>query len=167
MKPSMSSGSAYDYDLEMLAGETLPLRRFEGKPILLINTASKCGFTPQYEGLQALWSHYQSRGLMVIGMPCNDFGNQEPGSAKDIEAFCSANYGVSFPMSAKLHVRGPQAHPLFDWLARQGGVLSRPRWNFYKYLIDRDGSLRTWFSSVTKPMSGRMRTAIDRVVLGD
>ncbi len=163
----MSSSTAYDYDLEMLAGETLPLRRFEGKPILLINTASKCGFTPQYEGLQALWSHYQSRGLMVIGMPCNDFGNQEPGSAKDIEAFCAANYGVSFPMAAKLHVRGPQAHPLFDWLARQGGMLSRPRWNFYKYLIDRDGSLRTWFSSVTKPMSGRMRTAIDRVVLGD
>ena len=163
----MSSRNAYDYSLDMLAGETLPLRRFEGKPILLVNTASKCGFTPQYEGLQALWSHYRSRGLMVIGLPCNDFGDQEPGSAADIEAFCSSNYGVSFPMAAKLHVRGPQAHPLFGWLAQQGGLLSRPRWNFYKYLIDRDGSLRTWFSSVTKPMSGRMRTAIDRVVLGD
>ena len=163
----MSRDTAYDYSLDMLAGEKLPLRRFEGKPILLVNTASKCGFTPQYEGLQALWSHYQSRGLMVIGLPCNDFGGQEPGSAEDIEAFCAANYGVSFPMSAKLHVRGPQAHPLFAWLAHQGGMLSRPRWNFYKYLIDRDGSLRTWFSSVTKPMSGRMRTAIDRVVLGD
>ena len=163
----MSRDTAYDYSLDMLAGEKLPLRRFEGKPILLVNTASKCGFTPQYEGLQALWSHYQSRGLMVIGLPCNDFGNQEPGSAADIKAFCAGNYGVSFPMAAKLHVRGPQAHPLFAWLAQQGGVLSRPRWNFYKYLIDRDGSLRTWFSSVTRPMSARMRTAIDRVVLGD
>lgn len=163
----MSSRTAYDYDLDMLAGEKLPLRRFEGKPILLVNTASKCGFTPQYQGLQALWSAYQARGLMVIGLPCNDFGSQEPGAAEDIKAFCASNYGVSFPMAAKLHARGPQAHPLFTWLAQQGGMLSRPRWNFYKYLIDRDGSLRTWFSSVTRPMSGRMRTAIDRVMLGD
>ncbi len=161
----MRDRTAYDYSLATLAGEPIELSRFAGKPILLVNTASKCGFTPQYEGLQALWSHYRARGLTVIGAPCNDFGNQEPATDADIKAFCTTNYGVSFPMAAKLHVRGPQAHPLFAWLAEQGGVLSRPRWNFYKYLIGRDGSLQTWFSSLTKPMSGRLRTAIDRVIL--
>ena len=163
----MNKTTAYDFDLATLAGEPLKLRQFEGRPILLVNTASKCGFTPQYEELQALWSFYQSRGLMVIGVPCNDFGNQEPGTADTIGAFCAANYGVSFQMAGKLHVRGPKADPLFTWLGQQGGLLSRPRWNFYKYLIGRDGMLNSWFSSVTKPMSGRMRTAIDRVVLGD
>ncbi len=163
----MSDRTAYDFDLATLSGEPLPLRRFEGKPILLVNTASKCGFTPQYEELQALWSLYGPRGLAVVGIPCNDFGRQEPGTAEAIGTFCSANYGVSFQMAAKLHVRGPQADPLFIWLGRQGGALSRPRWNFYKYVIGRDGMLQNWFSSVTKPMSGRMRAAIDRVVLGD
>lgn len=163
----MSNRTAYDFSLDTLAGEPLPLSQFEGKPILLVNTASKCGFTPQYEELQALWSHYKPRGLVVIGAPCNDFGRQEPGSADEIRSFCAANYGVSFPMTAKLHVRGGEIHPLFAWLAEQGGLLSRPRWNFYKYVISRDGRLRTWFTSVTKPMSGRMRTAVDRVVLGD
>jgi len=165
MEPSMSDRTAYDYTLDTLAGEPLPLSRFKGKPILVVNTASKCGFTPQYEGLQALWSLYQPRGLTIIGVPSNDFGNQEPGDAADIRNFCSANYGVSFPMAAKLRVRGKQADPLFAWLAEQGGILSRPRWNFYKYLIGRDGRLHTWFSSMTKPMGDRMRTAIDRVVL--
>ncbi len=163
----MSERTAYDYSLETLAGAPMRLRQFEGKPMLLVNTASKCGFTPQYEGLQALWSQYGPRGLMVIGLPCNDFGRQEPGDARQIQDFCAANYGVSFPMAAKLHVRGPAAHPLFEWLRNEGGALSRPRWNFYKYLIGGDGRLRTWFSSVTKPMSGRMHTAIDRVLLGD
>ncbi len=163
----MSQRTAYDHSLETLTGAPMPLRAFEGKPMLLVNTASKCGFTPQYEGLQALWSHYGPRGLTVIGMPCNDFGRQEPGDARQIQDFCAANYGVSFPMAAKLHVRGPDIDPLFAWLGQEGGALSRPRWNFYKYLIGRDGRLRTWFSSLTKPMSVRMHTAIDRVVLGD
>lgn len=162
----MNKTTAYDFELATLAGERLELRRFEGQPMLLVNTASKCGFTPQYEGLQALWSLYQPRGLVVIGVPCNDFGGQEPGAADAIEKFCSANYGVSFPMAGKLHVRGPEADPLFAWLAQQGGMLSRPRWNFFKYLIDRDGALNNWFSSLTTPMSGRLRTAIERVLLG-
>ena len=160
----MSDRTAYDFDLETLAGEALPLRRFEGKPILLVNTASKCGFTPQYAGLQEIWSLYGPRGLMVIGAPCNDFANQEPGDADSIGSFCSANYGVSFQMTKKLHVRGSRVHPLFAWLAEQGGALSRPRWNFYKYLIGRDGRLQTWFSSVAAPASGRVRSALDRAL---
>ena len=163
----MSQRTVYDFDLQTLEGAPMPLRQYAGRPMLLVNTASKCGFTPQYEGLQALWSQYQHRGLMVIAAPCNDFGRQEPGSAEEIGAFCARNYGVSFPVAAKLHVRGPQTHPLFAWLAEQGGMLSRPRWNFYKYLIGADGGLRTWFTSVTTPMSSRMQTAIERVVLAD
>ncbi len=157
----MSDRTAYDFSLESLGGEPLPLRQFEGKPILLVNTASRCGFTPQYEGLQSVWSLYGPQGLVVIGTPCNDFASQEPGSAETIGSFCTVNYGVSFAMTKKLHVRGSRTHPLFEWLGKEGGLLSRPRWNFYKYLIGRDGRLRTWFTSVATPMSGRVRTAID------
>ena len=160
----MSERTIYDFDLDALTGQPFPLRQFAGKPILLVNTASKCGFTPQYEGLQALWSLYGARGLVVIGAPSNDFGNQEPANAEDIGAFCSTNYGVSFPMTAKLHVRGSRIHPLFAWLGREGGILSRPRWNFYKYLIGTDGRLQTWFTSVAKPMSPRVRSAVERAL---
>ena len=162
----MPSQTAYDFTLTSLQGAPLDLRQFGGRPLLLVNTASKCGFTPQYEGLQSIWTRYRDRGLTVIGVPSNDFGRQEPGNEGEIGEFCSRNYGVSFPMTEKLHVRGPEAHPLFDWMSRQGGVLSRPRWNFFKYVIARDGSLATWFSSLATPDSGRVRAAIDRVVLG-
>ena len=161
----MAKPTIYDFTLKTLQGETLDLAQFAGTPLLLVNTASKCSFTPQYEGLQALWSRQRARGLTVIGMPSNDFGKQEPGNRNDIAAFCSKNYGVSFPMTEKMQVRGPEAHPLFGWLGREGGILSRPRWNFFKYVIARDGSLASWFSSITTPDSKRFRTAIDRVVL--
>ena len=160
----MIGQTAYDFTLTSLQGETLPLRRFAGRPLLIVNTASKCGFTPQYEGLQTLWSRHRADGLTVIGVPSNDFGRQEPGSETDIGEFCSRNYGVSFPMTSKLHVRGPQADPLFGWLGRQGGLLSKPRWNFFKYVIGRDGTLATWFSSVTTPGSGRIQRALDAVM---
>lgn len=160
----MNQRSAYEFSLKSLNGDPLALRQFEGKPILLVNTASKCGFTPQYKGLQELWSLYQPRGLTIVGAPCNDFGNQEPGAESDIKSFCLTNYGVSFPMAAKLHVRGPQTDPLFAWLAEQGGFLSRPRWNFYKYLIGPDGRLLTWFSSIATPMSARVRGAVEKAL---
>ena len=162
----MAEPTAYDFKLNTLSGEPLDLKQFAGRPMLVVNTASKCGFTPQYKGLQDIWSLYGDRGLTVIGVPCNDFGQQEPGSAADIGSFCSKNYGVSFPMTEKLHVQGPSAHPLFRWFAHQGGVLSRPRWNFFKYVVARDGSLSTWFSSLTKPDSARLRKALDQVVQG-
>ncbi len=161
----MAEHTAYDFTLTTLQGEALELARFSGRPLLIVNTASRCGFTPQYEGLQALWSQNRERGLTVIGVPSNDFGRQEPGSEDEIAGFCSANYGVSFPMTEKLRVRGPDADPLFRWLAQQGGLLSRPRWNFFKYVIGRDGRLADWFSSVTSPDSPRLRTAVSRVLL--
>ncbi|AOX19329.1 glutathione peroxidase [Kozakia baliensis] len=155
----------YDLHLPALNGSTINLNDYRGKPILIANTASKCGFTPQYEGLQHIWSQFRNAGLAVIGVPSNDFGQQEPGSAKEIEQFCHRNYGVGFPMAAKAHVRGSDAIPLFRWLAREGGFLSLPRWNFYKYLIDRDGKLAAWFTPITKPDSAKVENAVRRVLL--
>ena len=160
----MAEQTVYDFTLTTLQGEKLDLKQFRSQPLLIVNTASKCGFTPQYEGLQALWSSHRERGLTIIGVPSNNFGRQEPGDESQIAGFCTANYGVSFPMTEKLDVRGPQAHPLFGWLGRQGGMLSRPRWNFFKYIIGRDGALASWFSSVTKPESSRCRAVLDRAV---
>lgn len=156
------AGSVFDFSLTTLKGDPFPLAELRGRPLLIVNTASKCGFTPQYAGLQAFsvkWSKVAG-GPVVIGVPSNDFGNQEPGEAEAIGEFCDRNYGVTFPMMAKAHVKGPEAHPLFRWLAAEGGFLAKPRWNFYKYVTGRDGRLVTWFSSMTAPNSAKLDRAI-------
>jgi glutathione peroxidase len=155
---------ATDFALEGLNGEALPLSQFARRPMVIVNTASQCGFTPQYAGLERLWNSHRADGLVVIGVPSNDFGGQEPGDHAAIAKFSREAYGVDFPMTAKVHVRGPAAHPLFRWLAERGGVFARPRWNFYKYLIGRDGDLKDWFSSLTPPESGRVTAAIKRLL---
>ena len=155
----------HDFVLPSLNGGEIDLSTLRGKPILIANTASRCGFTPQYEGLQNLWTTWRSHDLMVIGVPSNDFGAQEPGTPDEITPFCQRNYSVTFPLTAKSHVKGPQAIPLFRWLAREGGFLSLPRWNFYKYLIGRDGNLVNWFTSITSPESRRVRMAVERAVM--
>jgi glutathione peroxidase len=162
----MTAHTAFDFEFESLRGTKLPLAEFAGKPVIIVNTASKCGFTPQYAGLEALWQRHKADGLVVLGVPCNDFGGQEPGSSDDITAFCQVNYGVDFPMTGKVHVKGADAHPLFRWLAAQGGFWSRPRWNFYKYLITPDGELKTWFSSLTTPNSAKFTRAVDDLIGG-
>ena len=164
MMADQPSGNVFDFTLERLTGGPLALKEFAGRPLLIVNTASKCGFTPQYQGLEKLWRERRDRGLVVLGVPSNDFGGQEPGEAAEIASFCAVNYGVDFPMAAKVHVKGPEAHALFRWLAAQGGFLSKPRWNFYKYLINRDGRLKTWFSSITKPESARLTGAVDEIL---
>jgi glutathione peroxidase len=164
MKDDKISKVAFDFEFESLTGGALPLSRFAGHPLLVINTASKCGFTPQYAGIEALWQRYRDRGLVVLGVPSNDFGQQEPGDSSEITGFCQKNYGVDFPMAAKVHVKGPEAHPLFRWFTEQGA--GRPRWNFYKYLIGSDGRLRTWYSSITRPNSRRFERAIAGLVEG-
>tara|TARA_R100000322_G_scaffold22153_6_gene14776 strand:- start:3128 stop:3661 length:534 start_codon:yes stop_codon:yes gene_type:complete len=158
--------TAYDFIFESLKGGPMPLEDFAGRPLLIVNTASKCGFTPQYKELEALWQKYAEKGLVVIGVPSNDFSNQEPGNAAEIANFCEINYGVDFPLTEKVHVKGREAHPLFQWLAKQGGILSKPRWNFYKYVIGRDGKLVGWFASTTTPGSAKVEKAI-RKALGD
>ena len=135
--------SVYDFTATSLAGEEIPLQRFEGQVLLIVNTASACGFTPQYRGLEALYQTLHPRGFSVLGFPCNQFGNQEPGDAKQIEQFCSTNYAVTFPMFAKIDVNGSKAHPLFDYLkSKKAGLLGPSiKWNFTKFLVDRAGKV--------------------------
>ena len=153
---------AFRFSLPRPDGTTLDLAEFAGRPLLIANTASKCGFTGQYAGLQQLWETYRDRGLVVIGVPSDDFGHQEPGTDAEIGSFCQLNYGVTFPLAAKSHVTGPGAPPLFHYLAAQAGPLAKPRWNFYKYLISPDGSVAAWFSSITPPNSARVVRALSK-----
>ncbi|QXX98829.1 glutathione peroxidase [Serratia marcescens] len=137
-----------------LQGEQKTLGDFPARAYLVVNTASKCGFTPQYRGLENLWQYYRERGLVVLGFPCNQFGSQEPGSPLEIANFCSLNYGVSFPLFSKIDVNGPGAHPLFNALKRQApGILGsrRIKWNFTKFLLTADGQRVTRFAPITKP----------------
>jgi glutathione peroxidase len=156
--------SAYAFTFKSLEGKRLPLAQFAGKPMIIVNTASKCGFTPQYEGLEALWQAKRGKGLVVLGVPSNDFAGQEPGSASEIQNFCQVRYGVDFPLTEKVHVKGAEAHPLFHWIGAKGGFLAKPHWNFYKYLIGPDGQFIDWFSSITAPGSARFNRAIEKLM---
>jgi len=156
--------SAYDFSFVTLSGQHYPLKDLEGRPFLVVNTASKCGFTPQYAGLEALWKAHKDNGLVVIGVPCNDFGNQEPGTAEEIGQFCEVNYGVSFPIMSKVHVKGAEAHPFFVWAGKAGGFLAAPKWNFYKYLVGKDGTLFDWYSSVAAPDGDKVTAAIAKLL---
>ena len=143
-----------DFTADRLDGTPQNLSAYAGKVALVVNVASKCGMTPQYEGLEALWRHYRERGFVVLGFPCNQFGGQEPGSAGEIAAFCEQNYQVSFPMFAKIEVNGPGTHPIYKWMKRAGrGFLgfNDIKWNFTKFLIGRDGRVMRRFASSTKP----------------
>jgi len=145
--------SIYDFTATSLAGDDVPLRRFEGQVLLIVNTASACGFTPQYKGLEALQQTLAPRGFSVLGFPCNQFGSQEPGDATQIEQFCSTNYGVTFPMFAKIDVNGNGAHPLYQYLknAKSGLLGSSIKWNFTKFLVDRSGRVVARHAPTTKP----------------
>ena len=143
----------YDFTATSLAGDDVPLRRFEGQVLLIVNTASACGFTPQYKGLEALQQTLAPRGFSVLGFPCNQFGSQEPGDATQIEQFCSVNYGVTFPMFAKIDVNGNGAHPLYQYLknAKSGLLGASIKWNFTKFLVDRGGQVVARHAPTTKP----------------
>jgi glutathione peroxidase len=157
--------NAYDFSFETLIGkEPFPLSLYKGHVLLIVNTASECGFTPQYAGLEKLYETYKDRGLVVIGVPSNDFGGQEPGSNEEIHTFCRINYGVTFPMTSKEHVIGPQAHPFYKWAYEQLGFGSAPKWNFHKYLIDRNGKLVTYFYSQTGPESDNLKDAMEKLL---
>jgi len=143
----------YDFSAKSLAGEEVPLKRFEGKVLLIVNTASKCGFTPQYQGLEALHREYAPRGFAVLGFPCNQFGGQEPGDAKQIADFCESKYDVTFPLFSKIDVNGFAAHPLYDYLKKEKSGLLGPsiKWNFTKFLVDRDGKVVARHAPTTAP----------------
>lgn len=146
--------SIYDFTVKSITGEDVPLSIYKGKVLLIVNTASKCGFTPQYKGLQELYDKYKDQGLVVLGFPCNQFGGQEPGSEQEIASFCERNYGVTFPMFAKIDVNGDNAHPLYQYLKSAApGILGSKaiKWNFTKFLVDKNGNVVERYDSMTTP----------------
>jgi len=154
----VNSSALYNIEIEGINGEIIDLNLYKGKKILFVNVASECGFTNQYEGLQELYTTYKEN-LVVIGLPCNQFRGQEPGTAAEIQTFCRLNYGVDFPMSVKIAVKGDSQHPLYQWLTKKeknGKKNSSVKWNFQKYLIDENGALMDVFYSMTKPMSKKI-----------
>lgn len=160
-----SQDNAYNYTFQTLAGHhPLPLSVFKGKVLMLVNTASKCGFTSQYKGLEELYTTYQDKGLVILGIPSNDFGRQEPGTDEEITHFCQVNYGVSFPMMAKEVVAGKKAHPFYRWAKEKLGFGTAPKWNFHKYLINRKGELIDYFYSTTTPHAARLVKAVEQAL---
>ena len=150
------AGTIYDFTANALDGHEVPLAQFRGRVLLIVNTASKCGFTPQYKGLEELYQQYREKGLTVLGFPCDQFGHQEPGSAEEIGAFCERNFGVTFPLFAKIEVNGAGAHPLYQWLGKEKRGLfgsTRIKWNFTKFLVDREGRVVARFAPTTTPGS--------------
>jgi glutathione peroxidase len=158
--PPMSQLSAYAFRFEALSGGDIALADFAGKPILVVNTASQCGYTPQYAGLQKLWARYRDRGLVILGVPSNDFGGQEPGGAPEIAKTAQDEYHVTFPLTAKAGVKGAAAHPFYRWAATER-PRDTPRWNFHKYLIGRDGRLKAAFTSAVDPSDPGLIVAIE------
>jgi glutathione peroxidase len=152
--------TAYQFEFTGLWTDRVPMTAFAGDVVLVVNTASRCGFTPQYEGLQAIYSEYRAQGFDVVGVPSNNFNGQEPGTQEEIQEFCELNYGVTFPMAGKTDVVGTERHPFYAWAQTQLGDDAVPGWNFHKLLIGRDGRLIAAFGSRTEPTSEELRTAI-------
>ena len=155
---------AYDFKFKDLDGSTLDLSEYRGKVIVVVNVASQCGFTNQYEDMQNLWEKYQSRGLIILGIPSNDFGKQEPGSSEDIKNFCEAKFGISFPMTEKVSVKGPTAHPFYIWARENHGKSAIPKWNFHKIIINKDGKIAETFTSITNPSSNKFIKALEKLI---
>jgi len=158
--PAVSRTTAYAFSFKTLDGADLRLAQHAGKPLLIVNTASLCGYTPQFAGLETLWARYRERGLLVLGVPSNDFGGQEPGAAADIQRTAHA-HGASFPLMAKVDVKGEAAHPFYRWAALQR-PLDTPRWNFHKYLVGRDGLIAGAYPSAVEPLDARIIAAIEK-----
>jgi len=155
------SATAYDFAFTSIEGQPLPMAQFRGKAVLLVNTASFCGFTPQYEDLQALWRDYRGRGLVVLGVPSDNFGGQEYGSEAEVKQFCEVNFDIDFPLTEKQQVKGDEAHPLYRWIAETLGKDGVPRWNFHKFLIDPEGRVVGAWPSAVKPGAAPLLAAIE------
>lgn len=153
--------TAYDYDFTAIDGSALPMTTFRDKVVLVVNVASACGLTPQYDGLEQLYRDYRDQGLVVLGVPCNQFAGQEPGSEADIQEFCRTTFGVDFPMTSKVDVKGEGAHPFYKWAVAEVGEPAEPVWNFHKLLVGKDGSLINVFGSRTTPDDTELKAAIE------
>ena len=154
----------YDLSINSIDGNEIKFSNFKDKSILLVNVASNCGFTKQYEDLQKLYDLYKSNGLIVLGVPSNQFGNQEPGSEKEIKNFCETNFNITFPMTSKYDVKGNKAHPVYLWAKESYGNSAVPKWNFHKILIDKNGKIQDTFASFTNPMSNKIKKEIEKIL---
>ncbi len=158
-----NDGSAYDYSFNGIDGGLVQLNKYKNKVIVVVNVASRCGYTPQYDGLQKLWTEYKDKGLVVIGVPTNNF-RQEPGSNEEIKNFCDTNFGISFPMTEKVNVIGSKSHPFFKWARENHGIGAIPKWNFHKIIVGKDGKIAQTFSSITKPTSEKFLKFIEKLI---
>ena len=158
------SKSFYDLSINSIDGNEIKFSNFKDKSILIVNVASNCGFTKQYEDLQKLYDLYKSNGLIVLGVPSNQFGNQEPGSEKEIKNFCETNFNITFPMTSKYDVKGDKAHPVYLWAKESYGNSAIPKWNFHKILIDKNGKIQDTFASFTNPMSNKIKKEIEKIL---
>jgi len=156
---------AYDFTFKDFDGSPLSLAEFKNKVIVVVNVASQCGFTSQYEDMQKIWEKYQSKGVIMLGIPTNEFGQQEPGSNEEIKNFCEAKFGITFPMTEKISVKGNQAHPFYVWAKNSYGSSAIPKWNFHKIIIDRSGKVADTFSSLTNPSSKKFRKVIEKLIV--
>jgi len=154
----------YDFNFNDLDGSVLKLSEYKDKVIVVVNVASQCGFTKQYEDMQKVWDNYRDKGVVMLGVPSNDFGKQEPGSNEDIKNFCEAKFGISFPMTEKVLVKGSDAHPFYIWARENHGKSAIPKWNFHKIIIDKDGKVAETFSSITNPSSNKFIKALDKLI---
>ena len=161
---SMENKTFYNFELELITGETISLDKYEGKAVLLVNVASKCGFTKQYTDLQNLWEKYREKNLIVLGVPSNQFGSQEPGSNDEIKDFCETNFNINFPMTSKYDVKGENAHDVYKWAKDTFGKSAVPKWNFHKILIDKNGKIHDTFASITNPMSKKIINELENIL---
>ena len=155
---------AYDFKFNDLDGRALHLSEYTGKIIIVVNVASQCGFTNQYEDMQKVWEKYQTKGIVMLGVPSNDFGRQEPGSHKDIKNFCEAKFGISFPMTEKVSVKGSNAHPFYIWARENHGKSAIPKWNFHKIIIGKNGKVTETFSSIINPSSKKFIKTLEKLI---
>ncbi len=158
-----NNGSAYDYEFNGIDGNLIKLSEYKDKVIVVVNVASRCGYTPQYEDLQKLWSNYEKKNLVVIGVPTNNF-RQEPGSNKEIKDFCETNFGITFPMTEKVNVIGSNSHPFYKWARKDFGIAAIPKWNFHKIIIGKNGKVIGTFSSITNPTSKKFLKLIENSI---
>ena len=161
---SDNSKTLFDFKINSINGGELDLSSFKGKTILLVNVASKCGFTNQYDDLQNLYDNFKNKGLIIIGIPTNQFGGQEPGSEKEIKNFCETNFNITFPMTSKYEVKGANAHPIYIWAKDTFGKSTVPKWNFHKILINKDGKIEDTFASFTGPLSNKVVKKIEQIL---
>ncbi len=161
---SMSSDKSFhDFSIESISGGDISLADYKNKVVLLVNTASQCGFTPQYAGLQKIYDRYKDDGFVVLGVPSDDF-NQELSNDSDVKKFCEIRYGVNFPLTSIQKIKGESAHPLYKWISGNTSVIGQPRWNFHKYLIDKEGKILNWFSSMTSPTSEGLLKQVEQAL---